>query len=33
MGMIAAAPHVDVIHSAHDLASLEGFAALLPSLR
>jgi uncharacterized protein with von Willebrand factor type A (vWA) domain len=33
MGMIAAAPYVDVIHSAHDLNSLEGFAALLPGLR
>ena len=33
MGMIAAAPYVDVIHSARDLNSLEGFAALLPGLR
>jgi uncharacterized protein with von Willebrand factor type A (vWA) domain len=33
MGMMAAAPYVDVIHSAHDLSSLEGFAALLPGLR
>jgi len=33
MGLIAAAPYVDVIHSAHDLNSLEGFAALLPGLR
>jgi uncharacterized protein len=33
MGMMAAAPYVDVILSGHDLNSLEDFAALLPELR
>ncbi len=33
MGMMAAAPFVDVILSGHDLNSLESFAALLPELR
>jgi uncharacterized protein len=32
LGMIVAAPHVDVLLSGHDLASLEEFAALLPTL-
>jgi len=33
LGMMAAAPHVDLLLSGHDLASLEKFAALLPDLR
>ncbi|MEZ5095965.1 MAG: VWA domain-containing protein [Nocardioides sp.] len=33
LGMMAAAPHVDAVLSAHDLASLERFTALLPRLR
>lgn len=33
LGMMVAAPHVDRVLSGHDLASLEEFAALLPSLR
>ena len=33
LGMMVAAPHVDVIMSGHDLRSLEQFAALLPELR
>ena len=32
LGMMVAAPHVDVLLSGHDLRSLEEFAALLPSL-
>ncbi|HZE66224.1 MAG TPA: VWA domain-containing protein [Sporichthyaceae bacterium] len=32
LGMIVAAPHVDVFGSCHDLAGLEEFAALLPTL-
>jgi uncharacterized protein len=32
LGMMAAAPHVDVLLSGHDLASLEELAALLPTL-
>jgi uncharacterized protein len=32
LGMIVAAPHVDLLLSGHDLASLEEFAALLPTL-
>jgi uncharacterized protein with von Willebrand factor type A (vWA) domain len=32
MGMMVAAPYVDVIWSGHDLRSLEAFAAMLPSL-
>jgi hypothetical protein len=32
LGMMVAAPHVDLLLSGHDLASLEKFAALLPSL-
>jgi uncharacterized protein with von Willebrand factor type A (vWA) domain len=33
LGMMVAAPHVDLLLSGHDLPSLEEFAALLPSLR
>jgi hypothetical protein len=33
VGMTAAAPHVDLLLSGHDLASLEELAAALPSLR
>jgi uncharacterized protein with von Willebrand factor type A (vWA) domain len=33
LGMMVAAPHVDLLLSGHDLRSLEEFAALLPSLR
>jgi uncharacterized protein with von Willebrand factor type A (vWA) domain len=32
VGMMAAAPHVDVLLSGHDLSSLEELAALLPAL-
>jgi uncharacterized protein with von Willebrand factor type A (vWA) domain len=32
LGMMVAAPHVDLLLSGHDLRSLEEFAALLPSL-
>lgn len=32
LGMMVAAPHVDVVLSGHDLRSLEEFAALLPEL-
>jgi uncharacterized protein with von Willebrand factor type A (vWA) domain len=32
LGMMVAAPHVDVLLSGHDLRSLEEFAALLPEL-
>ena len=32
LGMMVAAPHVDVILSGHDLSSLEEFATLLPKL-
>jgi uncharacterized protein with von Willebrand factor type A (vWA) domain len=32
LGMMVAAPHVDLLLSGHDLASLEKFAALLPGL-
>lgn len=32
VGMIAAAPHIDLLLSGHDLASLEDLAARLPSL-
>jgi uncharacterized protein len=32
LGMMVAAPHVDLLLSGHDLASLETFAALLPGL-
>jgi uncharacterized protein with von Willebrand factor type A (vWA) domain len=32
VGMMAAAPHIDVLLSGHDLASLEELAALLPTL-
>jgi uncharacterized protein len=33
LGMMVAAPHVDLLLSGHDLASLEQLAALLPELR
>ena len=33
VGMIVAAPHVDLLLSGHDLASLERLAALLPAFR
>jgi uncharacterized protein len=33
LGMMVAAPHVDLLLSGHDLRSLEDFAALLPELR
>jgi uncharacterized protein with von Willebrand factor type A (vWA) domain len=32
LGMMAAAPHIDLLLSGHDLSSLEQLAALLPSL-
>jgi len=32
LGMMVAAPHVDLLLSGHDLRSLEDFAALLPTL-
>ena len=32
LGMMVAAPHIDVLHSGHDLRSLEEFAAILPEL-
>ena len=32
LGMMVAAPHIDLLHSGHDLRSLEEFAALLPQL-
>jgi hypothetical protein len=32
LGMMVAAPHIDVLLSGHDLCSLEEFAALLPEL-
>jgi hypothetical protein len=32
LGMMVAAPHVDVLLSGHSLQSLEEFAALLPEL-
>jgi uncharacterized protein with von Willebrand factor type A (vWA) domain len=32
LGMMVAAPHVDVILSGHDLSSLEELATLLPAL-
>jgi len=32
LGMMVAAPHVDLLLSGHDLASLEEFAARLPEL-
>jgi uncharacterized protein len=32
LGMMVAAPHIDVTLSGHDLNSLEEFAALLPTL-
>ena len=32
LGMMVAAPHIDVLLSGHDLDSLEEFAALLPKL-
>jgi uncharacterized protein with von Willebrand factor type A (vWA) domain len=33
LGMIVAAPHIDLLMSGHDLASLEGLVAALPALR
>jgi uncharacterized protein with von Willebrand factor type A (vWA) domain len=33
LGMMVAAPHVDLLLSGHDLASFEDFAAMLPELR
>jgi uncharacterized protein len=33
LGMLVAAPHVDVVVSGHNLRSLEQFAAMLPELR
>jgi uncharacterized protein with von Willebrand factor type A (vWA) domain len=33
LGMMVAAPHVDVLLSGHDLASLEELAGVLPLLR
>ena len=33
LGMMVAAPHVDLLLSGHDLRSLEELAALLPELR
>jgi hypothetical protein len=33
LGMMVAAPHVDLLLSGHDLASLEDFAQRLPELR
>jgi len=32
LGMMAAAPHIDLLLSGHDLSSLEELAALLPTL-
>jgi len=32
LGMMVAAPYIDVLLSGHDLSSLEEFAALLPAL-
>jgi hypothetical protein len=32
VGMMAAAPHIDLLLSGHDLHSLEELAALLPTL-
>ena len=32
LGMMVAAPHIDLLLSGHDLRSLEELAALLPSL-
>jgi hypothetical protein len=32
LGMMVAAPHVDLLLSGHDLASLEELAGLLPTL-
>ena len=32
LGMMVAAPHIDLLLSGHDLRSLEEFAALLPTL-
>ena len=32
LGMMVAAPHIDLLLSGHDLRSLEEFAALLPEL-
>jgi len=32
LGMMVAAPHIDLLLSGHDLNSLEELAALLPSL-
>src|SRR5262249_5567603 len=32
LGMIVAAPHIDLMLSGHDLSSLEEFAAVLPKL-
>ena len=32
LGMMVAAPHIDLLLSGHDLASLEELAAVLPSL-
>jgi uncharacterized protein with von Willebrand factor type A (vWA) domain len=33
LGMMVAAPHIDLLLSGHDLRSLEELAALLPELR
>ena len=33
LGMMAAAPHIDLLLSGHDLASLEQLADMLPALR
>jgi uncharacterized protein with von Willebrand factor type A (vWA) domain len=33
LGMMAAAPHIDLLLSGHDLASLEQLATLLPTLK
>jgi uncharacterized protein with von Willebrand factor type A (vWA) domain len=33
LGMMVAAPHVDLLLSGHDLSSLEELAALLPSIK
>jgi uncharacterized protein len=32
LGMMVAAPHIDLLLSGHDLSSLEELAALLPAL-
>jgi uncharacterized protein len=32
LGMMVAAPHIDLLLSGHDLASLEQLAAMLPEL-